>query len=239
MRVVVELVLIVLCRFEHGTPGKWPVAPTLVERFVQDRGIASVAAASRWAHRGSVVTTDTGLIQQTDDYAHRYSCSQRHPGVCVTRDAAVYADVLSLASNIERALPVDCTHRFFRLSHPASEEPLVLYFAHHRRRRPHAQQTHIFARCTVSEDDDGRHQCLDTVTNPQCHTHLLFVRHRRPIAVHHILCACMHTGLLAHVMIIALPLNRRRPYHANMHTRGAMYFDLYHGVSVFHWQLYM
>jgi hypothetical protein len=153
-----------------------------------------VAAESRWAHRGAVVTKDTGLIQP-NDYAHRYSCSQRHPGVCATRDAAIYADVLLLASNIERALVVDHTHRFFRLSHPAREEPVVLYFAHHRRRRPHAQQTHIFARCTLSEDDDGRHPCLDTATKSQCYTHplvacLSFLRHRcvhayRSTRMHH------------------------------------------------------
>jgi hypothetical protein len=32
----------------------------------------------------------------------RYSCSERHPGLCFTADAIVYHDTLRFATNVER-----------------------------------------------------------------------------------------------------------------------------------------
>lgn len=97
----------------------WPVVPDVLQNFVHTHeahrshgfaGIARKATAIREAARGSLV-----ISGPPDDqvYSHRHSCPQVHPGVCCTRDADVYEDVLKFAVNLERALDDRFLHRFF------------------------------------------------------------------------------------------------------------------------------
>eukprot|EP00972_Heterocapsa_arctica_P032327 4765459-Heterocapsa_arctica.AAC.1 len=48
--------------------------------------------------------------------------SQRHPGLCFTKDAAVYDESLLLAGNMERYLLASHVGHIFRLMDPEKEE---------------------------------------------------------------------------------------------------------------------
>lgn len=99
---------------------EWPVRPDVLHEFLQKHpahrshgvpGIANKACAVRDAERGFLVVSDVAK----DDvvYVHRHPCVELHPGLCATRDRAIYDDALKLAKNLETTLDKRFLHRYF------------------------------------------------------------------------------------------------------------------------------
>ena len=79
-----------------------PVDPQLIAQLYGTRsGIADRANRMRWGDRENCVSADKGVIPDDAVYTRRLSCGVRHPGLCFTRDAAIYANALLLARNLE------------------------------------------------------------------------------------------------------------------------------------------
>ena len=80
---------------------KWPVGEDVIKRVTGHAGLACFGSRCRARRRGSIVSKDTGLIPPGHKFMRRYACYARHPGLCFTKDKAIYKDVLKLAHNIE------------------------------------------------------------------------------------------------------------------------------------------
>ena len=76
---------------------------------------------SRYELRKFLVQKDTGSIPDTSKMTHRLCCHEVHPGVCCTRDAAVFDDCLLMATSLERALASEHLYRFVRLAGTAQQ----------------------------------------------------------------------------------------------------------------------
>eukprot|EP00959_Pyramimonas_sp_CCMP1952_P331408 6939677-Pyramimonas_sp.AAC.1 len=84
--------------------GKWPVSPAVLAKAADGRGLASWGAECREARRhssGHIVSLDEGLIVPGCKFYHRFSCAERHPGLCHAKDSDIYVDALALAKNLE------------------------------------------------------------------------------------------------------------------------------------------
>jgi hypothetical protein len=97
---------------------KWPVGVEAMKRLVggDGEGMCEKAAGLRWRARQRLVSTDRGAIQPQRAFSIRYSCSQRHHGLCFTRDADVYHEVLALAALMEKFFDASCVGKPFKLS---------------------------------------------------------------------------------------------------------------------------
>ena len=119
-------------------------------------GIANKMQRLRWDSRARLVMKDSSLIQESDVFPQRLSCWQKHPGLCLKKDAAIYEVVLQLAALLEAFFVESYLHQFFRIlpalhignaagSHfrTSFDNDLVVCFTRKRRRRSHAQVTHV------------------------------------------------------------------------------------------------
>ena len=156
---------------------KWPVSRVAVESYLRhsvvsqhgvgDIGIANKMVHLRWAARREVMISDTGAIPSAKKFVHEFSCGERHPGLCCTKDDSdgVYQSCLSLASKIERFFNRDLIGRHF--SFVNAQQPGTPYlhvcFVHLRTRRLHAQVTHVFVE--LLETADGSFACLQSRTH--------------------------------------------------------------------------
>lgn len=125
--------------------GTWPVAPGCVQAYAgSDCGLACIAGRMRWQNRAALVAHGGGRTIPTDmKLSHRLACHERHPGVCWSRDSGMYADVLALASAIERwVISNHAAESFLKLSTPAllGITPMIVYVASTRARRMFAPQ---------------------------------------------------------------------------------------------------
>ncbi len=101
--------------------GHWPVAPWLVEDVAGLHGIEGLATAAAHLRKQcltQLVPPQKGLIDTKKELKVHLSCWQAHPGVCVTKDADIYASVIQLARNIERFFGVSDEGSFVRSPHP-------------------------------------------------------------------------------------------------------------------------
>lgn len=80
----------------YSGDGTWPVGvQRLIDYCGKPSGLAHTATKARWENRGKLVTLGTqNLIPLSQTFHRRYSCWQRHPGLCWTRDTLIYQDFL-------------------------------------------------------------------------------------------------------------------------------------------------
>ena len=134
------------------------MAPNLLDKVAEGRGL-SVAAArirSTFAPRALPSVTEDD-VPRSRVYKLRLSCSQKHPGLCLSRDAAIYRKVIAVAKAVEKVLGHDDVGCYLELSGgDGSEVPDVyVMLASSRERRPFAQQCRIFARYEATVDTSG------------------------------------------------------------------------------------
>ena len=125
------------------------------------QGLASWGSVMKKQLRGHMVSRDNGLIPQGHKFCHRYSCGERHPGLCFTKDAAIYKSSLALARNLETRCCDDIRGKFVLVWSDCESVSIPLYFAERRARRAFAPQAVVLCHCDVlpsSESDDGWHR---------------------------------------------------------------------------------
>jgi hypothetical protein len=99
--------------------GRWPVSPEVLLKAVGGPhvGLASWGQRARERRRrlGHMISKDAGLIAPGKRFLHRYSCCERHPGLCFTRDSEVYEDAKLLGRNFEAFCSSDRVGQFLLL----------------------------------------------------------------------------------------------------------------------------
>lgn len=142
---------------------EWPVSQAALEWLQAScstsgaDGIANKMQELRWERKDELLIDDDKMISDEVVFQHRYSCGQKHPGLCVTKDALIYESCLALASLLEASFVDDRLRKFFRIKAPPHVDPppksdIVVFFSHKRTRRPHAQVTHVFVLCQLLGD---------------------------------------------------------------------------------------
>ena len=117
----------------------------------------------RWSSREHVVIKDRHCVQERDVFTHRFACAQKHPELCITKDAPIYDACMQVASLLESYFAAQHLRSFFRLRPPGAVDgapgtffgtDVVVYFSHKRSRRFHAQVTHVFVQCQYLTDGE-------------------------------------------------------------------------------------
>ena len=123
------------------TNGRLPLDPAIVTSFLGhdagNIGIVEKGQKFRWEARRSIHLADTGHIHPETNLCRRLSCQERHPGLCCSRDAAIYSECLVVAANIERFVTSDTVHRFMMLTSADFEKNVPFYVSHRRTYRQH------------------------------------------------------------------------------------------------------
>ena len=125
----------------------WPVAPEVVQDFAAGKrgGLVGNAQQTRWASRKKLLVEDQNAIPRNRTFLHRYSCWQRHPGLCFTKDHTIYNSCLAMAAAMEKYFNDGDKGFYFLVFDPANRsDGFVVYLAHVRARRPFAQQRFVF-----------------------------------------------------------------------------------------------
>ena len=82
--------------------GEYPVGlEALMDCVGRETGFASHGARVRGAKKFCPYSVDSGKIPDGETVLHRYTCAERHPGLCWAKDAAIYVPALQLAKNLE------------------------------------------------------------------------------------------------------------------------------------------
>ena len=117
------------------------------------------ASKLRWSHRNDIFVPASNMVPEDQVFVHRFSCQERHPGLCYSRHTLIYTDVNIAVASMERWFTEERKYSFFMVfgQVDAAEDMQMtfVYFAHPRARRPHAQVTHIMASVSarLKEDD--------------------------------------------------------------------------------------
>ena len=143
----------------------WPISPEVMEEFNKGgTGYATAGYRLRWKGKdGLVASGDKNLIPHEHTFQKRFSCQQRHPGLCYSEDSDVYTSALQVAKNIEAWCTADKLHGYARIYNPDDDSAAqVLYIADKRSRRTYSPQVVVFALCgtrdaevTFSESPQG------------------------------------------------------------------------------------
>jgi hypothetical protein len=149
---------------------EWPVSRRVLESFLTEHGpdrtdgVARRMQHARWELRELLLAKEEQAIPQSIAFTHQPSCCELHPGLCITKDAAIYDVAVLMASRMESFFTDDCLGSYFAvLDESIAEDPLCfIYFANRRGRRFGAQVTHVFFECesageqsfTFKEDDE-------------------------------------------------------------------------------------
>jgi len=158
------------CIWDAGNH-EWPLRPEVLRGFVHDHtahwsrglpGVASKASQIRKEASAALLVQDCEDIPDAKQYLHRFSCGDLHPGLCASKDADVYRDSLRLAKSLEACLGPTLLCSFLQLSDPSQPAvaPLYFYFCLLRKRRFHAQVTHVLVACVQHHEPDGLHLSL-------------------------------------------------------------------------------
>ena len=149
---------------------EWPVQPEILGAHLQGarQGLASRAEEERWANRTKLVVADCGKIPDERAFLHRYSCWERHPGLCWSRDRDVYDDVLRMAKSMERLFTSALVGHYFVIfdMDEIRDRAAVVYLASRRARRPHSQQVLNFIACSAEPGPDLDKLILDLEPSP-------------------------------------------------------------------------
>ncbi len=101
-----------------------------------NQGVAKAMPRIRWERRTGILVQDQDLIPPTAKFHAGLCCSQAHPGLCLTKDSAVYADALRLARNIERCFTAADLGSFSSCSEGEAQDPWgrggVVYVTYHK-----------------------------------------------------------------------------------------------------------
>jgi hypothetical protein len=99
----------------HTGDEKWPLSLDHFTRFL-DGGCTQMMKTKRWEARTMLVVSDgESAIPRSKQFTKRFSCGQRHPGLCWHRDAEIYDVVLEIARYAERWATNDKLHHCLRL----------------------------------------------------------------------------------------------------------------------------
>ena len=110
-----------------------------------------------------MVNKDAGLISAELALTRRFSCSEKHPGLCFTKDAGIYQDALQLASSLEK-LAIESVGRFLLIEGSDQVDignilwEQAVFACEHRARRSYAPQAMVFAWCSMVVVDED---CLE------------------------------------------------------------------------------
>jgi hypothetical protein len=116
----------------------------------------------RWDAMDKLLIQDKSVISENEVSCPRFSCSEKHPGLCATLHSAIYERTLDFAAKLEAFFLPErlCAFWCLRLRDAEgtpfslSDSDIVVYFSHRRRRRFHAQVTHVWVRCMRLADGD-------------------------------------------------------------------------------------
>ncbi|CAK0899533.1 unnamed protein product, partial [Prorocentrum cordatum] len=137
-------------RLQQWTSGNvdWPVSEAVLEaKLGIGRGVVGRSAELRWQARGDLVVEDKGAIPGDRDYCRRYSCQERHRGLCFTMHSHVYERVMKCALAVERFFTADMLHGCFQMAGVCGggeRWAVEFHFSDIRARRPFHHQTHSF-----------------------------------------------------------------------------------------------
>ena len=102
---------------------------------------------------GRTVVQDRQDIPADRTFLCRASCSELHPGLCASRDHAIYHECIAFAKNLESFLSREMLHTFIKLEDQSAVDRVQFYyFCRKRARRMHAQCTHMLIRCVEHPD---------------------------------------------------------------------------------------
>ena len=135
----------------------WPISPEVMEEFNKGgTGYATAGYRLRWKRKdGLVASGDKNLIPHEHTFQKRFSCQQRHPGLCYSEDSDVYTSALQVAKNIEAWCTADKLHGYARIYNPDDDSAAqVLYIADKRSRRTYSPQVVVFALCGARDADE-------------------------------------------------------------------------------------
>jgi hypothetical protein len=149
---------------------EWPVSRRVLGGFLNEHGpenkdgVAARMQDARWKLRELLLAKEEEAIPQSATFTHKSSCCELHPGLCITRDSAIYDSAVHMAARMESFFTDDGLAGYFAvLDESIAEDPLCfVYFANRRGRRFGAQVTHVFIECesageqsfTFKEDDE-------------------------------------------------------------------------------------
>ena len=147
---------------------EWPVRGDVIDGYlamipgVSDHsrhygGYASKGGTARKqaVEKGSILVKDSNEIPVEKTFHHRFSCSERHPGLCGTVHAAIYDMVIQFARNLEVRLHEPLLYKFILIQAVDEAnrelEPVYFYVGRMRKRMFHAQVTHVLTRCVTCD----------------------------------------------------------------------------------------
>ena len=119
--------------------------------------------------KAQVVTGEKNMIPSSYRFHRRFSCFERHPGLCWKRDRRIYEAALSTASNIERWSAKHGGECYARIFDPCRENTvqLVVYITKPRKRRSYCPNTICLARCAERAAYDKKSMELKFMEDPK------------------------------------------------------------------------
>ncbi len=100
---------------------EWPVSRRVLESFLTEHGpdrtdgVAKRMQHVRWQLRDLLLAKEEGAIPQSASFTHKSSCCELHPGLCITRDSAIFDIAVLMASHMESFFTDDGLGSFFGL----------------------------------------------------------------------------------------------------------------------------
>ncbi len=85
----------------------------------------------------------------------RYTCEERHPGLCYHKDRAIYTEVLKLSRRIESICTADRRAKWLFFWDQEQTVSMPLYFCEKRARRSFAPQAVVLAHATLLPSDEA------------------------------------------------------------------------------------
>ena len=101
----------------HTGDEKWPVAIRHIKSYLDGRGVARFISARRWENRDRIfLAGGENVIPSEWVSVRRYSCAEKHAGLCFTKDAAVYNSSLLMAGHLEKYLTASRSKSYVQLA---------------------------------------------------------------------------------------------------------------------------
>ena len=131
---------------------EWPIDPSALEDLVgTGRGVVASSQYHRWRARTRIFMQADNTRIPPRPLAGTCACSEAHPGLCITEDAAIYTTVMACAHNIQRYLKVADIGCCLQFATDSGVTALV-QLANVRARRPKVPQMHVFLTLSANED---------------------------------------------------------------------------------------
>jgi len=151
---------------------RWPVSPATTAAFAaewdarprDDSHVGSrqpgpvntdVIGKLRLRNRPAICRFDRNDIPPNRVFRIQKPCWALHPGLCSTDHEAIYKPALQLAKQLEQVTPKSRRSSFCRSYSADGNIDWMLYLAHVRARRPHAQVTRVFAHLNTEYTSPG------------------------------------------------------------------------------------